>query len=735
MIPRLHILLRTLAALLVAVLSGCEKAPQSPAQTSVPSKIEVTKQDDGSVRIKTSSAEFDLSPRTYVRASLVANGVKQTLDDPRPNQSGSAVTVDGRPVDDFRIDPTTVSIADSNGKLGPAGKRVEATAKSTGSPLEERISLEVYDDFPTLAIWSASFHNSGSKPVQLNRFSLQEHRINASLADPSAKPHQLWSFQGASYEWGQDEILPMPAHFSRPNVMGAVVHEGVGGGVPVVAFWTRSLGVAIGHIETIPEVLSLPVDVSQDERINTKVSMAPETSIEPGHDFATPRTFLAIYQGDFYEPLHIWSEALQKEGWQLAKPNREDFGIAWCGWGYEFNVTPKDMLGTIPKLKELGIHWATLDDRWFNTYGDWEPRKETFPDDSIKKMVDDFHKQGIKAQIWWYPLTAEDGIGRWESHKYVVSQVAKEHPDWLVLNKDGKPAHMFRDLAVMCPALPEVQEYHKKLTEKFIRDWGFDGHKLDNIYTVPACYNPKHHHKSPQDSVQAVADVYRVIYQTTRELKPDSVTQICPCGTAPNLAWLPYMDQPVTADPVGGVQVRRRVKMYKAVLGPAAAVYGDHVELSEMSKDARGQWTEHGRDFSSTLGTGGVLGTKFTWPTSNPKFAKVALTPDKEQHWKKWTDLYNSKMLSSGDFKNLYVYGYDVPEAYAIEKDGRMYYAFYAATPETSWKGKVDLRGLPAGKYRVKDYVNLRELGEVDASSPTLNVGFKGSLLVEAEKE
>jgi alpha-galactosidase len=304
-----------------------------------------------------------------------------------------------------------------------------------------------------------------------------------------------------------------------------------------------------------------------------------------------------------------------------------------------------------------------------------------------------------------------------------------------VLDRDGKPAHIFRDLAVMCPALKEVQDYHKKLTEKFIRDWGFDGHKLDNIYTVPACYNPKHHHKTPEDSIRAVADVYRVIYQTTRELKPDSVTQICPCGTAPNLAWLPYMNQAVTADPVGGVQVRRRVKMYKAVLGPASAVYGDHVELSEMSKKPKGEWQEHGRDFSSTLGTGGVLGTKFTWPTSNPKFARVALTPDKEQHWKKWTDLYNSKMLSQGDFKNLYVYGYDMPEAYAIDKDGRMYYAFYAASPQTSWKGKIELRGLQPGTYRVMDYVNNRDLGEVQSSSPTLKVDFKGSLLLEADKQ
>ena len=40
--------------------------------------------------------------------------------------------------------------------------------------------------------------------------------------------------------------------------------------------------------------------------------------------------------------------------------------------------------------------------------------------------------------------------------------------------------------------------------------------------------------------------------------------------------------------------------------------------------------------------------------------------------------LYNEKMLSRGIFRNLYVYGYDVPEGYAIEKDGAMYYAFFA---------------------------------------------------------
>ena len=99
----------------------------------------------------------------------------------------------------------------------------------------------------------------------------------------------------------------------------------------------------------------------------------------------------------------------------------------------------------------------------------------------------------------------------------------------------------------------------------------------------------------------------------------ESVTQSCPCGTPPSLAWLPYMDQAVTADPVGAVQVRRRIKMYKALLGPEAAVYGDHVELSAMTASGN-DWIEHGDDFASTIGTGGVVGTKFVWPELGPKF-------------------------------------------------------------------------------------------------------------------
>ena len=723
---------------LVGVMLSCSQPPAQPKPVpSRPSDIKVEVRDGGPAVLTTSTSEFQILPSGFLQASLLKDGKRLTLDEPSVGSTGGSDSIvhEGNEID-FVPDFARAKVAESIGKLG-RGKRVEIPARPlapAGVNIERALVVEAYDDLPNIVLVSSIYKNVGSSDFQIDQVLMQQHRFSATQADANAQPYDMWSFQGSSYDWGKDDVQKLTRVSAQPNVMGEEVKGGYGGGIPVVAFWTASVGEAIGHVETLPWTLSIPLKVEKDGRVSASVTIPANTVLKPGEAYSTPRSFVAVYSGDFYEPLRMWSSVLQKEGWEIPKPSNEAYNVSWCGWGYEFNVTPAQMLGTVPKLKELGIKWATLDDRWFDTYGDWNPRADTFPGDSIKQMVDDFHKQGILAQLWWLPLGAEDGQGRWESHKYIVSKVAKEHPDWFILDKSGKHARMTRDLATLCPAVPEVQSYYKQLTEKFIRDWGFDGSKLDNIYTVPKCYNPAHHHKSPQDSVNAMGEVYKTIFQTTRAIKPESVTQACPCGTPPSLAWLPFIDQAVTADPVGAVQVRRRIKMYKALLGPQAAVYGDHVELSSMTPLAHGNWSEHGSDFASTLGTGGVLGTKFVWPDPGPKFKPVALTSEKEAHWKKWIALYNEKMLSKGDFRDLYVYGYDVPEAYAIEKDGKMYYAFFAEKENGTFSGEIELRGLKPGAYRVLDYVNGQDLGTVQAEAgkvPRLKTEFKEHLLLE----
>jgi alpha-galactosidase len=730
----------------IALLLACSRQPQQAAKepktkpgATKPSAIKVDVSDGGPVVLTTSAAEFQVRPDGYVQAFLLKDGQKLSLDDPRVGAiaDGDFVMVGGKEVH-FTLDFQQVRVLEAVGKMG-AGKRVEIPARPlgpAGADVQRMLALEVYDAFPNILLSTVDYRNTGTSDLSIEKSIDQRHRLSAKLSDAKAKPWDMWSFHGSSYDWGKDDVVKLTKKFSQPNVMGEMVKGGYGGGIPVVAFWTRQVGEAIGHVETLPIPASIPARVDTDGRVASEIEYPVNVTLKPGEVYSTPRSFVSVYAGDFYEPLRMWSSVLQKEGWELPKPSSEAYNVSWCGWGYEFNVTPAQMLGTVPKLKELGIKWATLDDRWFDTYGDWKPRHETFPGDSIKKMNDDFHKDGILVQLWWLPLGVEDGEGRWESHKYIVSKVAQEHPDWLILDKNGKHARITRNLAAMCPAVPEVRAYHKMLTEKFIRDWGFDGSKLDNIYSVPACYNPAHHHKSPQDSVNAMADVYKEIFQTTRAIKPQSVTQACPCGTPPSLAWLPFMDQAVTADPVGAVQVRRRIKMYKALLGPEAAVYGDHVELSEMDRVGN-NWVEHGEDFASTIGAGGVVGTKFVWPDPGPKYQSVNLTTEKEAHWKKWIGLYNQKMLSKGEFKDLYVYGYDTPEGYAIAKDGKMYYAFFAPK-NAEWKGQIELRGLKTGKYRVTDYADGKELGSVavpENGMTKVPAAFKDHLLLEVRPQ
>lgn len=690
-------------------------------------QVTVTVKPGGPVRIRTKKAEFELTEAGYLRAWLLERGSRLSLDDPGPGQASDQVQVNGAGSLSFQIDYARVRVQ----RTTEGGRRIEIPARAAG--LERTHLIEVDPAFPNMLLSRVTYRNQGQTPVKLNAVSTQEHRLNAALCEPGAKPYQLWSFHGASTKWGLDEVVELGPAFSRQNPMGASLREGYGGGVPVVAFWTRRAGLAIGHLEPEPLTLSIPVAVSEDGYPRARIELPAGVSLRSGESYSTPLTFVAVYAGDFYEPLRAYSLALQKRGWKIPQPSPEAYQISWCSWGYMFNVTPAQMLGIIPKLKEFGIRWATLDDRWFDTYGDLNPRADTFPGDSIKRMVEEYHRQGIYVQLWWLPLGAEIPGFKYSSHAYVESRVVKEHPDWLVLDQEGKPALMIRRLATLCPAVPEVREYHRRLTEKFIREWGFDGHKLDNIYSVPPCYNPKHNHKSPYDSVLAMGEVYRVIFETTRALKPYSVTQSCPCGTPPGIAWLPYMDQAVTADPTSSQQVRRRVKMYKALLGPRAAVYGDHVELTESIRRG-GQRIPAEPDFASSVGTGAVVGTKFVWPQTDAMFRRSALTAEKEVLWKKWISIYNEKMLSQGEFLNLYTLGYDVPEGYAIRKDGRMYYAFFTAWPDETFKGEIELRGLPAGRHRIYDYVNQRELGLVDARQPRLAVEFKGSLLVETRR-
>ena len=675
------------------------------------------------MRVENRQVVIDLDDTMHFRLGPLEGGTT-VIDGWAEVESG------GQIVDRFTLEPDTLQRARVGTGLGHAQRfTVSGVADLPGGArLRRTLAVDAYPRWPNALILQARYDNLSAVPVALDRVIDPALQLDSSQTDPALLPGQFWSFQGAAVEWGQDFAFPMPPVFSRDNYLGHL--EGAeGGGIPVVYVWNRQLGVALAHVEPVPRQWHMPVRGGARDGVHVALENRQAVVIPPGGHAEGLRTLLSVHRGDFFDPLVLYAGVLAAQGLRPAETNAEDYAPAWCSWGYEFDVRPEEVVGVVPKLKELGIRWATLDDRWFDAYGDWNPRTDTFPGgvDQVRAMVEALHQAGIYAQIWWYPLAVEDGVGGYESHEYVVADVVRAHPEWLCRNADGSVARNNRGLAILDPAVPGVQEYTVELTRRFIQDWGFDGHKLDNVYFVPPGYDSPYHER-PEDSLAAFAHVYALIQDTTRRLKPHSVTQVCPCGTPPTFSLLPHYDQAVTADPTSSVQVRRRVKFYKALLGPRAAVFADHVELSDGETD-----------FASGVGTGGIPGTKFVWPEDEVVRARVdewhGLSPGRETLWKQWFALCAEHRLAEGECLNLYDVAYDVPEGHVIRKDGRLYYAFYTPKAGETFEGTIELRGLEERAYRLTDYVNGRDLGIVEGPVAALDVAFECSLLVQAAPE
>ncbi len=640
------------------------------------------------------------------------------------------VETDGEVVDRFALEAGSVRQEQVTTDLGQAERfTISGVADLPGGGrLRCTLTVDAYPQWPEALILQARYENLSDAPITLDRVADTVLQLDSSRTDPALAPNEFWSFQGASVEWGQDFAFPLPSFFSRDNYLGHL-EEAEGGGIPLVYVWNRQLGVALAHIEPVPQLWYMPVQAGARHGARIALEDREPVVIPPWGHVEGLRTLLSVHHGDFYDPVALYADLLAAQGLHPAERNAEDYAPAWCSWGYEFNVRLEEVLGVVPKLQELGIRWVTMDDRWFDTYGDWNPRDHTFPagETQMREMVEAIHAAGLYAQIWWYPLAVEDGIGGYESHDYRVADIVQKHPDWLCRHADGSVARNNRGLAILDPAVPGVQEYMEELARRFIEDWGFDGHKLDNVYFVPPCYGSPYHER-PEDSLVAFAEVYSLIHEMTRMLKPHSVTQICSCGTPPTFSLLPHYDQAVTADPTSSIQVRQRIKFYKALLGPRAAVCADHVELSDG-----------GTDFASAIGTGGVLGTKFVWPEDETVRARLVewhgLSPEKEPIWRRWFALYNRYRLSEGEYLNFYDIAYDVPEGHVIREDDRLYYAFYTPEADGHFEGTIELRGLEGWTYRLTDYVNEQDLGTVEGPVARLDVAFEGSLLIAATPE
>ena len=571
----------------------------------------------------------------------------------------------------------------------------------------KRVEVTLYQRHPGIALVRVSYRNTGPHILSFRSWTNGDSRVPAS----GARAPQFWCYSGASYEDRRDWVQPVEPGFAQDNFLGMAASD-YGGGTPIVDVWRRDGGLAVGHVETTPRRVSLPVE-GQRAAARVAVCGRDKHNLKPGERFETPQTFVAVHEGDYFAVLNRYRLLMSERGLTPAVPPPSAYEAIWCAWGYERDCTTALIEGTLPKVKELGLQWAVIDDGWQAMIGDWNPHRAKYPngDADLRRLVSAIRAAGLKPRLWYSPLSAAPG-----------SDLLHDHADMLLLDKEGAVQNItWWNSFYLCPAYEKTVQYTQGLIKKFIGDWGFAGLKIDgqHLNNVAPCFNPAHHHARPEESVEGLQTFFRAIYQTATAINPDAVLELCPCGTAYSAFNFPYMNQAPASDPESSWQVRLKGKTLKGLMGPSAAFAGDHVELSD-----------HHDDFASTVGVGGIVSTKFTWPARSKAEGFV--------------------FADAGEGRRVAPLDRGVPREDAAARNlsrrtlrHRLRQAGDARRREVRplvlrllraaiSPGTVPLRGLAAGRYRLRDYINGRDLGEISAAAARLQIAFQGSLLIEA---
>ena len=577
-------------------------------------------------------------------------------------------------------------------------------AYSGGKPVKGMDVVVTTAPAGELTLRSVCFVNNGTKTVS----------IDAIETSPiSVEGTEVWSFQPSSSEERKDWVLPVEKGFYQRNFLGMNAPD-YGGGIPMVSLWNKDACVSVGLAEPVLRLVSLPVSrKGNTTRAVIRQEFSEPVQVAPGDTLFALKQFVIESKGDFFQPLRQFAGYMHDAyGWEAPVSPEDAYEPVWCAWGYERTFTVDEVVGTLPKVVELGFKWVDIDDGYQICEGDWTAN-DRIGAEGMRRMTDAVHEAGLKAKIWWAPMSADPG-----------SALATEHPEMLLVQKDGSHEDIsWWDSWYLSPVNVHTWKYTEDLVDMFLVDWGFDGFKLDGHY-LNLCapdYNLASALSYPEEASERLPEFFAHLYGQAQADKPGCVVQLCPCGCAVNFFSIPYMNQAVASDPTSSAQIRMKRMVYAAMC-PDLAYYADHVELSDG-----------GLDFASQVGVGGVIGTKFTWPRVNPDAQESGgslLTPEKEALLRKWVPIYKDKMISRGTYLDLYTYGIDKPEAHVIEKDNALYYAFYAP----QWNGApITLRGLDASRtYTVTEYTaDVPRTYLVDGSDPVITPVFENNYLIE----
>jgi alpha-galactosidase len=193
--------------------------------------------------------------------------------------------------------------------------------------------------------------------------------------------------------------------------------------------------------------------------------------LAPGESFTSPVAFFGFFSGDVEEAGRTTRRVAEKVfglPWPEGRPPMFVGYDTWSNWdeweGGRNHLRAERFPREIERAAELGVELFIVDYDWFPWLGDWWSDPARFPE-AIGHYSRQIKAAGMKMGLWM-------GFG---SLNY-ESQVAQEHPEWLVM-RDNQPyeTNWIGPRVYLCLAVPEARDWIieqiSRVVEEFEVDW------------------------------------------------------------------------------------------------------------------------------------------------------------------------------------------------------------------------------------------------------------------------
>jgi alpha-galactosidase len=159
--------------------------------------------------------------------------------------------------------------------------------------------------------------------------------------------------------------------------------------------------------------------------------------LDSGESYTSPKSFISLFNGK------KWQDAWEGDfddfirkylGVKLFEHDKTPL-FYYNTWNpFRKNINEKLVNELVKATSGAGVEYFIIDDGWQTNRGDWEVDTKKFPN-GLEPVCENIKSKGMKPGLWIALTDIFDD-----------SRIYKEHPEWLVKNKNGVPENLHTNI-------------------------------------------------------------------------------------------------------------------------------------------------------------------------------------------------------------------------------------------------------------------------------------------------